>query len=295
MSESAPGSPRYIEALNHQVVRMLDLPHDRHPEFAEDCLHDPWSLAAHWKNEVCVKAVNSVMHSHLVQQDGTVVDDQHDLLGLFSPALEEHEDNIIQVQYRRGRDNTARPNFTLLHELGHYLQQTDDELVTRLFSITDLNLDKKLEEEACNRFAAVALLPTNYVNDVRRGGAIDARMVNYIFEKGREDPDPNIVRVSRPAIVRRMADFLEYPGFVALVQGRKVKVRAHRDGTVSFDDELMAVERTMIDAFHNRKRVKDNDVVKLWTTEEGEPVFSSLALSRSGRQIQYFIVVQFVQ
>jgi hypothetical protein len=52
----------------------------------------------------------------------------------------------------------GRRNFTVLHELGHHLQQTDIDLGNRLFQCGDPD---QLEEQSCDAFAAQILLPDN--------------------------------------------------------------------------------------------------------------------------------------
>jgi IrrE N-terminal-like domain len=52
----------------------------------------------------------------------------------------------------------GRRNFTVLHELGHHLQQTNIDLGNRLFQCGDPD---QLEEQSCDAFAAQILLPDN--------------------------------------------------------------------------------------------------------------------------------------
>lgn len=56
----------------------------------------------------------------------------------------------------------ARMRFTALHELGHHIQQNDDELAEALAGRGDLG--HALEEEACDLFAAQILLPPEAVD-----------------------------------------------------------------------------------------------------------------------------------
>jgi hypothetical protein len=52
--------------------------------------------------------------------------------------------------------SSGRRNFTVLHELGHHLQQTDIDLGNRLFQYAGPD---QLEEQSCDAFAARILLP----------------------------------------------------------------------------------------------------------------------------------------
>lgn len=66
----------------------------------------------------------------------------------------------------------ARMNFTALHELGHHLQQTDDDLFSTLYASPH---SAELEEAACDHFAARILLPEQLINEhLAQGVTADA-------------------------------------------------------------------------------------------------------------------------
>jgi hypothetical protein len=54
--------------------------------------------------------------------------------------------------------STGRRNFTVLHELGHHLQQTNVDLGNTVFHYSDPD---QFEEQSCDAFAAQILLPDN--------------------------------------------------------------------------------------------------------------------------------------
>lgn len=55
---------------------------------------------------------------------------------------------------------SRRDNFTLLHELGHHLQQTHDQWGFALIDMTD-HKRREIEEAVCDQFAAQILMPVD--------------------------------------------------------------------------------------------------------------------------------------
>jgi hypothetical protein len=109
----------------------------------------------------------------------------------------------------------GRREFTVLHELGHHVQQSRPSLVEVLVQHPDGGFE--LEDAACNSFAGMILLPTDLVG-------------KHI---GRRGPTPGDVvalwrdsAASREAACVRAADCLPSPGHVLLL---------HPDGTVALD------------------------------------------------------------
>jgi len=114
--------------------------------------------------------------------------------------------------------SSGRRAFTVLHELGHHLQQTRPSLISSLLSQSDDGLE--LEDAACNSFAATVLLPRELVD-------------RYISPKGPTAGDvislwgPNgASTASRAAVCVGAAERLLSPGHVLLLD---------TNGTVSFD------------------------------------------------------------
>lgn len=110
--------------------------------------------------------------------------------------------------------STGRRRFTLLHEFGHHLQQTDLSLMTPL--LTEPDGGSTLEDAACDAFAAAILLP-------------DALVAAHFDPRG---PAPDDVLglwqnsgASRAAVCVRAAERLPSPGHVLLLDD---------DGVVEF-------------------------------------------------------------
>jgi Zn-dependent peptidase ImmA (M78 family) len=57
----------------------------------------------------------------------------------------------------------ARRRFTLAHEIGHHLLSRDSNTDTRLFFFDTLNTRRTFIERACDRFAALLLMPDDLV------------------------------------------------------------------------------------------------------------------------------------
>lgn len=110
--------------------------------------------------------------------------------------------------------SAGRRRFTLLHEFGHHLQQTDLSLMTPL--LTEPDGGSALEDAACDAFAAAILLPDD--------------LVAAYFDARGPAPD-DVVRLwqnstaSRAAVCVRAAEHLPSPGHVLLLDG---------DGVVEF-------------------------------------------------------------
>lgn len=89
-------------------------------------------------------------------------EDTTTMSGLYTPPETDDDDAIIQVNASQTEE---RMNFTFLHELGHYLQHHDLDLLSNLFDIDDEEHAKNVEEMSCDMFAAHSLVPTGLVYD----------------------------------------------------------------------------------------------------------------------------------
>lgn len=253
----------YLKAVDDQVRLMLAKANAMHPEFEKDCLTSPGLIKDHWADDVRVTYVNRIADSVLRADAGTMYDDDGcmgpDLLGLFSPAIGRRKINRIQVQWQHG-DYTPRRNFTLLHELGHYLQQTDDELAERICMISSMNYEKRFEEDSCNRFASQALLPDTLMRRKITKSGLNVRLAGELYEDARWNAGRN-VRVSRDVIMQRIGDFLPGERRMALTlttrtmrnhQGRRVdaepqvRCRVHNDRMVDYGGSLTDEERLLL-------------------------------------------------
>lgn len=90
-----------------------------------------------------------------------------------------------------------RDNFTLLHELGHHLQQTHDQWGFALIDMAD-GVRRKIEEQVSDQFAAQVLMP------VGAGDRLDASLhpadvMAGLFAR---------LEASRPAIMMRVLEML---------------------------------------------------------------------------------------
>ncbi|TPF77652.1 MULTISPECIES: helicase-related protein [unclassified Bifidobacterium] len=274
--------------VENQARAMLALASSRHSEFPPAPKADPGEVVDRWKGEVLIEYVASLNGSDV--DDYVTVDDNIEagLLGLFSLALEEGERSRIQVQFTDG-EYTARRNFTLMHELGHYLQQTDDDLARPFETIASPAESKRLEEDSCNRFASFSLLPESYVRDAMRGKSVNAAAVNRVFEQGRPSRS-KMMRASRPVVARRMADFLQNSGTVTLVKDGELNVRAYSDGRADYEGDLTSVEREILDHAGSELKPGESCFYQL-AADDGTPLRASVVMSR-GWSKYHFIVIE---
>ncbi|RSX52024.1 ImmA/IrrE family metallo-endopeptidase [Bifidobacterium callimiconis] len=279
--------------LGQHVGRMLAIARDHHHEFEEDCLTDPGLLVEHWGRggDLRIAYVDALDHG-IGQDPTTVIDDAgtSDLSGLFTPALPPKRFNRIQVKYRE-YEYTARRNFTLLHEIGHYLQQTDDELVDAMCRFPSTYKEKRFEEAACNRFASLALLPDDHIRSFLHAPTLHAADIRDIFEHGRPRGrrEGRKVRVSRPVVVRRMADFISVGQTVSLIKNGKLEVRVHGDGTIDYDDALTDIERHV--AINYKPKGPRREMLQRVRRKDGSTVRFTAAGSY-GRDVYYFVVLR---
>lgn len=99
-----------------------------------------------------------------------------------------------------------RQHFTLLHELGHHLQQTNLELGRRVVEHAD---PTGFEDACCDAFAASVLLPDDMVEDASRSfGGPTAQAAIELFE---------LSNASRAAISVRLTGHLKGAGVVMVV------------------------------------------------------------------------------
>lgn len=99
----------------------------------------------------------------------------------------------------------GRRAFTVLHEFGHHLQQTQSTLMAVLLAEPDRGT--LLEEAACDAFAADVLIPGHLV-DQHIGGGVTAASIADLWRA---------TSASRAAVCVRAAQRLTTPGHVVLV------------------------------------------------------------------------------
>ena len=292
---------QYEQDVERQVKAMLALAESSHPDFRKHCLSDPGEIVSDWRQEVDIEYVGSITHTQL-HEEYVPLDDQSDLLGLFTPIYRSKLKGRIQIQFDKG-DNTARRNFTLLHELGHYLQQTNDELADNLIRISSSNFEKRFEEDACNRFASIALLPDDVVHDHIGSGNVTADVLRTIFEAGRDKAKGSKrLRVSRPVVVRRLVQFMSKPGSIALVCNDDLKCRIDTGKHITYDGDLTAEEQAILAEFLKPREHSGYCLERCLTSSEGKPLAASVSSSYSGGRkdsksgqwqpnVYYFIVI----
>lgn len=320
--ESASGEPWELTPWYEQICLGW------HGSLLEE-LRNMWRGAEH---KVKFETVSDVTQCDLWNSGMAVHDDERHmpgasasgehLLGLFRPAPDNRYASRIVAQ-SDGSSYTTRTNFTLLHELGHYLQETDQDELADVAYIAGM----PFEEACCNRFASLSLLPDDYLTKQLAGHTVpDAAAINKIFEDGRGSHGSKDVRVSRPAIIRRLIEKMPQGSSISLLSvptmpnrsGKsggisadsgepaqpRLEMRAWTDGSIDYDDGLTSLERAMCEATHNglifsgayKSYTADPDMLHSQTighTPSGVPVHAaSLATSFAGNKRYLFVVME---
>lgn len=304
--------PVYRRELDLQIGEMIRLARRKSRSFVRDCLSDPGMLARHWSEYLSVEYYSprdDGTRLRGIREDARTMDDNAshaDLLGFFVPSLDPVAGmDRAYVAWSEG-EYTTRRNFTLLHEIGHYLQETDFDLMARMGSFEDDSVGKRFEEDACNGFASRALLPDGFVSKwVSPGRSPRALDVYGIFEQGRQcAPEGNKVRVSRAAVVRRLGALLPTPGHASLIEAPyardrppTVACRAWNDGDVDFSTGFTPAEgRLYARARGEWERPGDGDRLASDTRmfldmPAGErPVRGDVVFSRGRREYAFMVV-----
>lgn len=207
---------------NNQVAAMLALAEQKHPDtFLRDCLTDPCLISTHWQPQLAVR-----MRDAYASDDRMPTTD-YDAAGFCIPPEKTTDGRYHLVVNKCGYP--PRDYFTLLHELGHYLQHTDIDLWSALLAFDDKATAKEAEETACNLFASKALMP-DVVVATCKGSEWKADAAAKLY---------TTTKASRPAVVRRIAPLLDHDGWLTLI-GRhdELKIRAYPNGTAEYDQTL---------------------------------------------------------
>lgn len=160
--------PAYRAGLDIQVNGMLRLARRKSRSFGKDCLSNPGMLRQHWTKQLDIIYYSPREQDQIktIREDGRTVDDNAsfaDLLGFFSPASHpEAELDKAYVAWDEGSFTTRR-NFTLLHEIGHYLQETDFELMKRICSF-EKRLRRQEVRGGCVQPVRVAGAPAGQIH-----------------------------------------------------------------------------------------------------------------------------------
>jgi hypothetical protein len=131
-----------------------------------------------------------------------------DVAGSYDPG---HEPPRVIVR----RSGFERMQFTALHEVGHHLQQSTDDLIEVLAARGDVGV--ALEERAADQFAASVLIPEATASRILGSGNPSAEAAAELWRE--------LSHASRQAVVVRTAMQLEADGQVLLLDS---------DGRVEF-------------------------------------------------------------
>ena len=265
-----------------QVKAMVEAGRRLHPETFDDVSERSYrALPKRWADQVRIELVQGLGASGNLAVESAIVEQGHDLSGLFLPADRSMDRMpLIEIDAR----SFFRMHFTAFHELGHFLQRTDMDCYARLFSFDNKAEAKRFEELACNRFAAEVLLPDDLVRSNLTPDGVVASDACRLFL------DAHFA--SRPAVARRLAEYLPKDGIVSFFDMRgHLTVRALASGRSEYGVDPSAVEMRALAML--RQSDKDELVMNAETLgSEGAAVGRiSAAKSRSGKGYGVFVVV----
>ncbi|HEX3679941.1 MAG TPA: ImmA/IrrE family metallo-endopeptidase [Galbitalea sp.] len=144
----------------------------------------------------------------LVSLDPAAIDSRCGIAGIYVDTVSPPRIGISRDASRR------RAAFTALHEFGHHLQRTEDQLVDQLGEQPDLG--RSLEEMSCDAFAAAVLLPRERLTAELDSAIPTAVQVASLWRAN---------AASRAAVCVAASGRLHRPGHVVLL---------NTDGTVEF-------------------------------------------------------------
>lgn len=181
---------RFARDAPHQAEAMLEVVERLHPGALAALRQDPLTELQTWP-EIQIDMVGE-------PQDGT----------RCSVAGSYRDDTQPPTLVVGASRSHRRRGFTALHELGHHLQQTDPVLGQQVFARQD---SERLEDEACDAFAARVLLPDDLVAGRTDSHGPTAPDVVELFERS---------RASREACCVRAAEALAGAGAVVLLDAK---------------------------------------------------------------------------
>ena len=195
MTSKLIGAPSRT-AIATQTAAMISVLDERHPRTRAALAADPIKAILSWGG-IAVKIVPDQDADPACSVPGAYLGDQ-------SPV-------ILAVA---ATTSLGRRAFTALHELGHDLQRTDAGLAEYLLAQPDQGY--RLEEAACNAFAASILIPEDLVTSHIPSVGPTAADIRRLWLAG---------SASRAAVCVRAAERLTSPGHVVLID---------RSGVVQF-------------------------------------------------------------
>lgn len=193
-SAGAPRGPR--APLRHEVhaqaQRLLTAARGKFDGDLERLRGDPCAALEDWPEVSLqyVAALEEPSQADRCSVAGAYIEDTHDGIPVVQVAL---------------ASSPGRRAFTALHELGHHLQRTEDELLQGLWEHPSAAL---FEDLACDAFAAGVLLPEDEVSRHIADDGPTAESVTRLY---------NASTASRSAVCVRAAQRLRSPGHVLLL------------------------------------------------------------------------------
>ncbi|PWG59084.1 PD-(D/E)XK nuclease family protein [Bifidobacterium catulorum] len=244
------------DVVNQQVGRMRELAEERFPGFSAKACMDPFGLISLLAEEITICPQHESGEDDDDEPSGFVFGEgKNGIIGQYE--LTGGHSGIIRIACGDGKElgdarGIRRRNFTLLHEIGHHLQQTDKDLIFTC-SITN-DAAKSFEEDACDRFASLMLVPDDLVEQFgpKPGEPVEARHAAMLFANS---------QASREVVALRVARMLGDDDYVSVIyrDNENVGVRRYGNGRSQWKTTVNEHERHACDSLPNRRDTWKND------------------------------------
>ncbi|MEV3938628.1 ImmA/IrrE family metallo-endopeptidase [Glycomyces sp. NPDC049804] len=225
----------------------------------------PGSLTRLSSNPIDVLASDHGVAVRIVSDNSDALDPEQSACNVAGMYLDELQPPLLVIA---AAASVGRRAFTVLHEFGHHLQRTDDDLGDRLEEQSDQGV--MLEEAACDLFAARILLPDDRVTAHLEAPGPTAPAVVDLWKSS--------VSASRAAVCVRAAQALPAPGHVVLLES---------DGRVSFSSSKglpplrRASDQSRVpiirDALRRSGRARGRARIRYRDGIEGEELYAQIA------------------
>ena len=188
-----------------QAQRMLDVLDQRYPGAVEELRSNALRVLQDW-DDIQIELVGDDPLNTQGSRCSVAGSYRHD----FDPP---------KIQVARSA-SPGRRQFTALHELGHHLQRTDEDLGEAVIGADDY---ERFEDAACDAFASQILIPDDLVTGIVDSRGPTASDVVALFQQS---------SASRAACCVRAAAALTGLGTVVLFDGDGVVSFAARKGVI---------------------------------------------------------------
>lgn len=152
--------------------------------------------------------VHQLPHTSMTESDCSVD-------GYYDPFIDPARPRILYSQH----GGPARARFTILHELGHHIINTDGQhLLDDLDQMADSPQGaQRAQEQACHQFAGEVLVPIHLLNEVLGSGPVEPLHVLRLREKTKASWEVLAIRAANHSTAKTAIALIRQPGTVSFV------------------------------------------------------------------------------